>query len=123
MNKITLTHVEIIKIWGSETSKNKAINLSLRDFVGTHPVYFQTTFYGQAAITVEQTLTVGDYIDISGNIWVKPFKTSNDNDGFIVVIDNPVDLFKLSLHTHIDLSGPTYDYPKQLFDNEDVIPF
>ena len=126
MNKIFLNNVEIVKIWTADTSKGPAVNLSLRDVIGTHPVNFRVTFWGQDAIKVQQSLTVGDYIDITGNMWIKSFKSQTGKDYSIAVIENPTDLSKLSLHTHIDLSDPPVDPPRRPCaeeNEEDDVPF
>ena len=126
MNRITVTHAEIIKIQSTETPKDTVVTLFLRDVIGTHPICFQATFHGHAAITVTQALTVGDCIDISGSIWVKHCRTANNEANVVAIIENPANLYKLSLHTRIDLSDHADDPPGWLFpedDGEETIPF
>ncbi len=101
MNRIHLENVEITKMKEFETANGTGINLTLRDSVGSRTVYYQTAFYGDQAIVVKQSLTVGDIINVSGTMWVKLFTSKTGKDGFNLILENPANLYKQSLYTRI----------------------
>ncbi len=125
MNRIMLTNVEIIKIWDcDDTPEDPSVTLLLRDVVDSHLIYFQATFRAYAAIIVKQTLTEGNLIDISGNMWIKTCTTQFGEKGYIAVLNNPSEVCKLSLHAYIDLSDKTAVSSAESYqDDDEILPF
>ena len=100
MNKISINNAYITKIKTFSTQKGPGLDVEIRDKVGPRKVFFLLVFYDDAALRVQGHLSEGDYIDVTGNLWVRP------HDGhFDMILDNPLNIYNHTRCVSVDSAG------------------
>ena len=120
MNKIQIQNAQITNIHPFHFQKRPGLDVKIRDNDGRHTVFFQLVFYDDAALRVQGHIAEGDFIDVTGNLWVRP------HDGhFDIILENPSGIYN---HTRSAAVGPvaTPQYPAQPVppeEEDDGLPF
>ena len=88
MNSIQIHNAQITRIHPFHSQKGPGLDVEIKDKVGPRTVFFLLVFYDDAALRIQGHLSEGDYIDVTGNLWVRP------HDGhFDMILDNPSNIY------------------------------